>query len=207
MQESDKPEFAELLTDVHAFWRRDVSDFTLDVWWAALEAYDLVDVRRAMTQHAKDPERGSFCPMPADVTRILGGTKVDRAVLAWSKVLQAIEQAGYAQDVVFDDPAIHAALQDLGPWPTICATDPKDLRHVLHRFSEAYKVYVGQPAITYPRIVRGDRSPDSEFEARGIPIPKPVLIGDKARALLVLEGRLNVGAQIATGSLPMLEVR
>jgi hypothetical protein len=187
MQEADRPDFGQLVTDVHAFYRQDCSRFVLDVWWAACEPFDMEQVRRAFTLHAKDPEAGKFCPKPADLVKALAGTSTDRAALAWGKVHEAMGAVGAYQDVVFDDPAIHAVVEDLGGWPKLCRTDTKELGYVQHRFTESHRAYTGKGAFEYPRRLMGDRSPDSEYERKGLPLPAPVLVGNQVQAQLVFE--------------------
>ena len=41
MKPTDKPAFAQLLTDALAFYRQDVSTFALGVWWQACDGFDL----------------------------------------------------------------------------------------------------------------------------------------------------------------------
>ena len=99
---------------------RPVSEFTLQVWCQACQPFTLEQISKAMTAHAVDPERGQFAPKVADVIRILQGTYTDRAQLAWGKALEAMSSVGAYSDVIFDDPAIHAVIEDLGGWPKVC---------------------------------------------------------------------------------------
>lgn len=197
MQLTDRKDFQRLVTDVLAYYRQDVSKFVLDVWWAACERFDLDQVRKAMTAHATDPEAGRFCPKVADVVRNLAGTATDRAQLAWGKVHEAMSAVGAYQDVVFDDPAIHAVVEDLGGWPKVCRTEVKELSYLQHRFTESYRAYAGRGAFDYPRRLAGDRSPDSEYEKKGIPLPRPAVVGDRDVAKAVYQGGGAGKARIA----------
>ena len=142
--------------------------------------------------HAADeplrPEAGKFPPKIGDITRMLEGTQSDRAALAWGKALEAMGSVGAYTDVVFDDPAIHAAIEDLGGWPKVCRTEARELGYMQHRFCEAYRAYVGRGKFDYPKRLGGDRSPDSEYIKFGRPVPKPAVIGDVQRARLVYQG-------------------
>ena len=196
MQPNEREAFAALLSDVHAYYRQNVSEFTLTVWAQALQSFSLEQVRNAMTRHATDPERGQFCPKVADIVRILQGTHTDRAQLAWGKALEAMSAVGAYQDVVFDDPAIHAVIEDLGGCPKVCRTESKDLSYLQHRFCEAHKAYTGRGTFEYPRRLMGDRSPDHEYEAKGLPVPRPALIGNAEQARIVYQGG-NVAGKTA----------
>lgn len=197
MQASDRPEVLKLVTDVLGFYRQNVSDFTLNVWWQAVQPFDLERVGKALTAHAMDPEHGQFAPKPADIVRILAGTATDRAQLAWGKVHEAMSAVGAYQDVVFDDPAIHAVVEDLGGWPKVCRTEVKELSYLQHRFTESYRAYAGRGTFDYPRRLAGDRSPDSEYEKKGLALPRPAVVGDRDVAKAVYQGGGAGKARIA----------
>lgn len=201
MKPSDKTRFAQLITDVMAFYKQDVSTFALSVWWQACERYDFEQVSKALTGHAMDAERGQFAPKPADLVRQLEGTPTDRAMLAWGKVLDAVQRIGQYTDVVFDDPAIHAVIEDLGGWPKVCRVEMKDLSYLQHRFTEAHRAYTNKGEFQYPRRLMGDRSPDEMYEKRGLPAPKPAVIGDVVKARLVYQGGQLTGKQISFQSI------
>lgn len=188
MQADDFPAFRTLLTDVMAYYRQDVSRFVLDLWWGACKPFAMEQIGQALQRHATDPERGHFAPKVADLVRILQGTTTDRAALAWGKVHGAMSAVGAYTDVVFDEPAIHAAAEDLGGWPKMCRTDLKDLSHLQHRFMQTYRAYVERGQFDYPKRLGGDRSPDDEYERIGLPAPRPALVGDPGRAHRVYQG-------------------
>lgn len=191
--------FKDLLTDVLAYYGKDCSTFTLNVWWGALASCSYEQVERALQKHATDPERGQYAPKVADIVRALQGTTTDRAAVAWGKVHEAMGSVGAYQDVVFDDPAIHAVLEDLGGWPKVCRYDIAEMSYLQHRFQESYKAYTGRGEFEYQRRLSGDRSPDHDYISRGIPLPRPVLIGNRDRAITVLQnGSLAGKTQITT---------
>lgn len=185
MQPNDKSALVALVSDVLAYYRQPVSEFTLSVWWQACQPFSLEQIRKAMTAHATNPDGGQFAPKVADLVRILEGTHTDRAMLAWGKVHEAMSAVGAYQDVVFDDPAIHATIDDLGGWPKVCRSDLKELSYLQKRFCDSHKAYTGRAEFNYPRRLMGDRSPDAEYQAKGIPLPRPALVGDRERAAAV----------------------
>lgn len=178
MNHIDKPQFKTLLTDVMGFYKQEVSSFALSVWWQACEPFDFEQVAKSMTAHAMDADRGQFPPKPADIVRQLSGTKTDKAMMAWGKAFDAASRVGAYTDVVFDDPAIHATIEDMGGWPKFCRTETSELSYLQHRFSESYRAYVGRETFDFPRRLAGDRSPDEVYAKRGLPPPKPAVIGD-----------------------------
>lgn len=200
MRANELVNFKDMLTDVMAYYGKDCSKFTLEVWWQALSSFDFEQVARALQKHATDPERGQFAPKVADMVRALQGTSTDRAAMAWGKVYEAMGSVGAYSDVVFDDPAIHAVIEDLGGWPKVCRTEIAELSYLQHRFQEAHRVYTSRGDFEFQRRLTGDRSPDHEYERYGRELPRPYLIGDREKAKEVL--RLgNVAGKVQITSL------
>lgn len=187
MQQSDFLEFSDLITNALAYYRQDASKFTLSLWWQACQRFDLEQVSKALTAHALDAEHGQYAPKVADIVRILAGTHTDRAQLAWGKTLEAMSSVGAYTDVIFDDPAIHAAVEDLGGWPKVCRTETAELGYLQHRFCESHRAYTGRGQFAYPRRLMGDRSPDFEYEKKGLTAPNPALVGDLEKCRLVYQ--------------------
>jgi Domain of unknown function (DUF6475) len=184
MRASDKTYFQALLTDAMAFYRQDLSTFALSVWWAACESFDLEQVRKALTAHAMDPEHGRFAPKPADVVRILQGTHTDRSLMAWAKLHRAIGRVGSWKSIVFDDPAIHAAVEDLGGWLALCSGTSDDLPFLQKRFCDAHKAYIKRPGHPYPPRIVGVFEATNGFACDD----DVVLIGEREACLRVLAG-------------------
>lgn len=187
--------------------KKPLSEAALMVWWHRMSSHTFEDFERALGAHAKDPEQGRFFPQPADLVRHLEGTTSERAALAWAKALDAASRVGAYTDVVFDDPAIHAAISDLGGWPKLCRTEDKDMSFLRHRFGEAYRAHVkAGEQLEYPARLHGDNGSHELYTRRGLPPPQPVLIGDKAKAAEVLRlgGTARAAAPVLAG--PLLKV-
>ncbi|HET6788018.1 MAG TPA: DUF6475 domain-containing protein [Aquabacterium sp.] len=185
MTESEKPQLLSLIADVMAFYNRDTSAFALSVWWNACKPFTLDQVRKALTAHTTDAERGRFPPLPADLVRVLEGTKTDRSLIAWGKVLDAIQRVGAYTSVVFDDPLIHAAIEDLGGWIKTCRSEMAELGHVERRFCESYRAYAARPVPTeFPAKLCGCH--ELENRTNGQRVSPPMLIGDPVKAAEVL---------------------
>lgn len=206
MRLDQQDQFVTLITDVLKFYRQDTTPFTLEVWWQACQVFEFDQVRKALTAHAMDAERGVFAPKPADIVRKLQGTSSDRAMLAWGKALDAMQRVGAYSDVVFDDPAVHAAIQDMGGWPKVCRTETKEMSYLQHRFCESYKAYSESGTFDYPKILIGDRSPDEMFTKKGLQPPKPAVIGDTEKARLVYKGG-KIGGKTAIDFQALLAIK
>ena len=48
MQQSERGAFAQLITDVLAYYRQDASRFVLDLWWNACQPFDLEQIQKAI---------------------------------------------------------------------------------------------------------------------------------------------------------------
>lgn len=187
MKPADIDKFQMLLTEVMAYYGKNTSPFMMTIFWNAFQNFDFEQFQRAIQRHCTDPESGQFAPKVADIVRIISGTMTDRAAIAWGKVFDAIQRVGMYQDVAFDDSAIHAAIEDVGGWVKICQTKNEDVSYLQHRFCNSYKAYVNRGSFDYPRVLIGDRSPDSFYHQRGIAPPKPMLIGNPKLALTVYQ--------------------
>ena len=58
----------------------------------------------------------------------------------------------------------------------------------------------------YQRRLAGDRDPDHEYTSRGLPLPRPALIGNRERAIAVLKNG-NVAGKTLITTLPDQAVR
>jgi hypothetical protein len=186
MRASEFQDFRELLANALSFYRQDVTPFMLDVWWQACQGFELGQVRKAMTTHAMDPERGQFQPKPADIVRQLQGTHTDRSLMAWGKVYEAMARVGAYSTVAFDDPCIHLAIEDMGGWPKLCRSTSDELPFVQKRFCDTYKAYSGrQDRPKHPPMLLGAH--DAENARRGYRSQQPALIGSPATAQAVIQ--------------------
>lgn len=200
MAPHEKRAFLDLLTDALSFYGKDVSKFALSVWWEACQGYDFEQVSKALTAHAMDAERGQFAPKPADIVRALQGTRTDRALTAWGKLMDAMQRVGAYQSVVFDDPIIHAVVEDMGGWMKLCRSNMDELSYTEHRFCEAYRAYAARPAdLVYPAKLIGQYEIDNNTASRKT--APPVLIGKPDKAKQVLErGASGAKTQITMAS-------
>lgn len=185
MREDQKSEFGRMWTDCWAMYGKSVSPGVLDLAFQALRRYELSDISRALSRHLNDPDAGQFAPKPADVVRNLDGSKETRAMLAWSKVEKAIRRVGSYQSVVFDDPIIHAVIQDMGGWCDLNKITEDETPFKAREFEKRYQGYALRPPSEYPRTLSGI------FEAtnrlNGHKTQPPVLLGNKDRAVLVYQ--------------------
>jgi len=180
MIDEEKREFGQVVAGVLAYYKTEATSMVLDIWWNALRGMELEQVRKALSAHVTDPDRGQFSPKIADIVRVVHGTHADRSLLAWGKVIEAIGTAGPYQNVVFDDPAIHACIEDLGGWPKVCRTPVKEIGYVQHRFCETHRSYTTRGSFDFPPMLGGD----TDAASWGI-TPPVIMIGDPGQAAKV----------------------
>lgn len=190
MQANEFNNFRALLTNVFAFYNQDITDFALDVWWEALKQYDFAAIKSALNRHCVNPDNGQFLPKPADVVKLLQGSTNDSALVAWAKVDKAVKQIGGYASVVFDDPIIHATIDDMGGWIKLCSHKNDEWAFVAKEFENRYRGYkITQNINAYSKVLIGRA--EAENNNHGFKSEPPVLIGDSKQALLVLQNGTN----------------
>ncbi|KVO95540.1 hypothetical protein WL21_32560 [Burkholderia ubonensis] len=189
MTPSDHTAFVALIADVHAFYRRDFSDFGADVWWNALKPFDLAAISDAVGRHSVNPDSGQFMPMPADIVKMLGGSTQDAALAAWAKVDRAVRSCGTYNSVVFDDALIHRVLVEMGGWVLIGGKGEEEWPFVRNEFVNRYRGYkMRSETPEYLPVLIG--MAEAQNNRTGHKSQPPVLIGDaRAAHQVMLAGR------------------
>jgi len=182
MQQNDYDDFFALMEATAQLYGKSMTATVVELWFRALDGYDLAAVREGIGRHIQNPDTGQFMPKPADVVRLMQGTTQDSAMLAWSKVDKALRTVGVYTSVVFDDPIIHAVLADMGGWIALGNKGEKEWPFVANEFEKRYRAYKRQSEIEYyPPVLIGVAQAENTLE--NFPTSEPVLIGDKALAL------------------------
>lgn len=185
MTEKDMERFEATLTSALAFWKQDLSEFALSVWWEACKPYSMEQVSKSLTTHAMDPERGRFPPMPADIVKALHGTHTDRSLVAWGTVHRAIGSVGMYGSPDFGDKAIHSAIVDMGGWPAICKAPMDELPFLQRRFCELFRAYSSRPDEAHADRLVGLH--EQANAGAGLLTGRPVMIGNRKSDALELE--------------------
>lgn len=185
MQRDDFKSFKAMMEGVYSFYGKDASTFALDVWWQAMRHHDLNAIRDALGRHCVNPDNGQFMPKPADVVKMMEGSTLDSAVLAWTKVDRAVQSVGTYETVVFDDPLIHRVLQDMGGWPQLGTKSVDEWPFVAKEFQARYRGYRGrkQQPEYQPKLIG---LLDMQNRQKGFPDQSPTLIGNSEIAKAVL---------------------
>ena len=74
MNKQDLKPFSVLLAEVSATYGRPSSEGQVSMFFGVLSDYSFSEVRCAMLEHMRDPDKGRFMPLPADlIARMSGG--------------------------------------------------------------------------------------------------------------------------------------
>jgi hypothetical protein len=185
MEQRDIPKFSALMVGIGELYGKTISSQLTDIYWLAMKKYDLQDVQKAFNRHVNNPDGGQFFPKPADIVRLLEGSGETKALQAWAKVERAIIQVGRYQSVVFDDPLIHAVIEDMGGWIKLCTIKNEDLPFRANEFQKRYMGFVLKNPNRYPKYLCGIS--EQENAKNGFECAAPVLIGDADKAVEVIK--------------------
>ncbi len=188
MLEKDLVKFSEIMTGLSEIYGKDMSSFMLDIYFQALNDFDIVSVERAFSAHVRNPDNGQFFPKPADIVKLISGTSRDAGYVAWTKVDKTVRMVGSWQSVVFDDPIIHSVISDMGGWILLGEKTEKEWVFVSKEFMERYQAHKSKQDSTgnYPQKLIGKHEADNS--RGGFEIVPPVLIGNPTEAKKVLLG-------------------
>lgn len=186
LQPNDRAEFSEILTRTAEMYGTKMQPSLLELWWDVLADFDMPAIRRALTMHLRNPDTGQFMPKPADVIRMLGGTTLDAAQIAWAKVHGAVRRVGSWMDVIFDDPLIHCVLGDMGGWVLLCSTLEDEMPFKAREFENRYRGYARQQAAPQgvPSLT-GRINAQNLAEGHLEHLVAPMLVGDPERCVQV----------------------
>jgi hypothetical protein len=193
---NDLAEFTDLLTTLSVVYRTPLSSKSIELYWRVLQKFEFAEVKAAFQAHLTDPDAGQFMPKPADLIRCLKGDRKTQALQAWSTVAEGIRSMGGYASVVFDDPMIHAVIEDMGGWISLCQTLLKDFPFRANEFETRYAAYVLHPPLRYPKQLTGLEEMQNQIS--GHPIKPPLLMGDPQRALAVLQQGSNKSLHVHT---------
>lgn len=111
MVEADIGQFVAMLRDVYGLYpsAKPLTEGQVSMFFRAVAAHPLAAVQQGFDAHVKDPQRGRFPPLPADVIAQIDGQAADDgrpgADEAWATALKARDEAA---SVVWTEEAAQA---------------------------------------------------------------------------------------------------
>jgi len=188
MNTNDRKRFAAMLTACAENYGKAISDQLADLWWEGLKGHDIGAVEAAFQRHIFSPDTGQFMPKPADILRMLIGTSVDAAQVAWAAVDAAVRSSGPYVSVTFDDRITMRVLQEMGGWILLCSKRADEWPFVANEFRTRYQGYRsrGEVPLCAPRLAG---IIEAENSANGLPAPiEHVLIGNPEACAAIAAG-------------------
>lgn len=188
MKRSDLARFAALLAGIGELYGKSLSEQWVDLYWRALESFEFEAVQSALQVHVTHPDVGQYFPKPADIVRGIVGSSQMQALQAWTQVEHAIRKVGAYQSLVFDDPLIHAVLEDMGGWIRLCSMTLSEMPFRANEFQQRYRGYVTKKPNRHPAYLCGIT--ERENAKNGYATPAPWFIGetDKAKHVMLTGG-------------------
>lgn len=188
MQANDINKFTAWIATIGELYGKSISKQLADIYWKSLKAYEFDDVQKAFQTHINNPDSGQFFPKPADVVRFIEGTGESKALEAWAKVEKSVVQVGVYRSIAFDDPLIHAVIEDMGGWVKLCSMKIDQMPFIAGEFQKRYMGYCIRKPDRYPKYLFGFC--ELENSKNGFEYDQPLLIGDAemAREVVALGG-------------------
>ena len=183
-----KLRFGKAIAALAEYYGKELSDGVVTLYWQGLSQYPIDDIEAAIGRHLQNPDTGQWMPKIADIVRMIDGTTLGAAAMAWAKVMRAVGSVGQYQSLAFDDALIHLVIDDLGGWPGICQISEAELPFLQKRFETNYRAYRmrGSDVPPHPRYLVGVS--EMQNTTKGYEPEAPRLVGDLDRARAVLSG-------------------
>lgn len=158
MNNSDKIEFAELMTGNGEIYNKSVSKSLMQIYFDAFADYSIEDIKKGFSKHSLDPKHGSFFPKPADIVRHLQLGQLstsEKAELAWAQIQHCLRINGTYGGLKIDDKQGIAALKSFTTWQEFCAMDVSKQTWAKKEFISMYSTYENTPVELLPSSLPG----------------------------------------------------
>ena len=148
MKESEKEELIEQISGLFVYYGAEISPVVLKIYITALLDYPLPEIKKTVSffikNYSKMPKVSDF------IDYIAGGISLDdRAEIAWSLVLKAIEKYSYDMSFTFKDKAIRKTLDVVG-YNNIRECLESEIHWKKADFIKVYKTYAKLNPASYP---------------------------------------------------------
>lgn len=174
MEPSDRPRFAQAIAGLCVAFNRPADELLFRTYESALSDLSIEAIEAAALQILRT---GREMPVPGAIRdAAAGGKPSDLAEIAWESLLNAIRRHGAYSSVMFDDPALAAAIRGLGGWQRICDLSSEELHsYARHAFLQAYRAWSGRSADLHVEEMPGLLAIDPNGRALRVRIKAPYL--------------------------------
>lgn len=156
--EKDRKEFTVIMGTLAEIYEKTSTPAKTRIYFDALAAYSIDEVKRAVNSHVSDPKHGTFMPKPGDLIRHLKADEPnveDKAELAWMQVINAISSVGSYGTLNLEDKQALAAVKNMGSWVGLCQTRESELQWKKKEFIDLYKTFENTPLEMLPSNLPG----------------------------------------------------
>lgn len=183
MTNQDRDRFEVMLLGLAEIFDKQLSERQIDLYYLALEDMDIEDVVQAGNILARSVK---FFPKPVEFRESMAINTDDMASIAYGKFHKGMMRAHPGRTLIFDDPIIHAVIENIGGWNEELYnkwSSIKDEVWLRKQFESLYQTYAkcGVPANTPERLVGGY---EAHNEGRWDINNKPILVGSKNSPVL-----------------------
>ena len=130
-----------LVTALCEAYERKIRDQFVKLYSHALKEVPTNVINQVLPKLLK--RNSAFMPRPGEVLAACVGDRpesFDPAAMAWKVLRKAIASVGGYYSVVFTDPAIAAAVEDMGGWTYLCELTQRDIEFKAKEFPQRYEL-------------------------------------------------------------------
>lgn len=176
MVDSEKARFKKIMMMTGELYDKNITETLLDLYFSVLKDFSVDHVAEAFTAHIRSTDAaGTFFPKPADIIRLINGTKKEEdektdqnAEIAWSDVIGKVASLGSYRNFESDDKVSVAVIVALGGWMRVCSSNYDQLPWLKKEFISAYKSFSSKRLDELPYYAPGrveienDKAEDSK---------------------------------------------
>jgi len=162
MNSQEQNKFKELISVISETYGEEFTQAKLKLWWNLFKPYSIVTFEQALYSHIACPDTGMFAPKPANITKFINGTTKqaerlieDRAEMAWQVIEGEISRVGSYGTLKMEDKQALAAVQAIGGWQKLCATQTDKMAWTHKEFVAAYQNFERTPIEALPNKLPG----------------------------------------------------
>lgn len=123
MTQNDAKKFAEIMAYLGIIFGKELTAAAIKIYFTTLNDLPIEEIQEAAVYIANNRTITGTFPLPAEFRLAKQESIEDKAEIAWTALLWAIEHVGSWPSVQFDDPVLHDVVKILGGWLRVCSAD------------------------------------------------------------------------------------
>ena len=205
MNKAEKKEFLDILLGLAEYFNFELTKYVITAYLEDLDDYGISQIKKAISIIRKNYK---YFPKIAEIIEVINTVSGnynlsldDRAEIAWSLVLKAIEKYSHGKSFTFRDKAIRKTLEIIG-YNNIRECLESEINWKKADFIKVYKTYAKLDPNSYPAPdyiagfieLSNNGSPSPAEEKQGLYLGKSVYIAEDGIGVAhdVLEGFLKL---------------